>query len=121
MISRRRCSWRSDFRSRPCCLAFVYLARREPSPRHAGPAALLAGLFLYTGYFLQTLGLQYTTRIEVWVSDGFVHCAGTFTGAAVYQKVPGIIGVDRRFARDRRNGFDDADQRPIRDWSRVRR
>ena len=76
-------------------LALLYLARREPI-RQGWAGGLLTGLFLYTGYFLQTLGLKYTTASKSGFLTGLYIVLVPLLGAAVYQKVPGIsewIGV----------------------------
>ena len=51
---------------------------------------------MYAGYFLQTLGLQYTTASKSGFLTGLYIVLVPLLGAAVYQKVPGIsewIGV----------------------------
>jgi drug/metabolite transporter (DMT)-like permease len=70
-------------------LALLYLSRREPI-RRDWTGGLLAGLFLYTGYFLQTLGLKYTTASKSGFLTGLYIVLVPLIGAAVYQKVPGI-------------------------------
>jgi drug/metabolite transporter (DMT)-like permease len=76
-------------------LAIVYLSRRKPV-RPTWLGGILAGVFLYAGYFLQTLGLQYTTASKSGFLTGLYIVLVPLLGAAVYQKVPGIsewIGV----------------------------
>jgi drug/metabolite transporter (DMT)-like permease len=76
-------------------LAIVYLARRKPV-RIIWTGGVLTGVFLYTGYFLQTLGLQYTTASKSGFLTGLYIVLVPLLGAAVYQKVPGAsewIGV----------------------------
>jgi drug/metabolite transporter (DMT)-like permease len=70
-------------------LALLYLSRREPI-RRGWTGGLLAGLFLYTGYFLQTLGLKYTTASKSGFLTGLYIVLVPLIGAAVYQKVPGL-------------------------------
>jgi drug/metabolite transporter (DMT)-like permease len=70
-------------------LALVYVARRGPI-RQGWTGGLVAGLFLYTGYFLQTLGLKYTTASKSGFLTGLYIVLVPLIGAVVYQKVPGL-------------------------------
>ena len=76
-------------------LSVLYLARREPMGK-SWAGGVIAGVFLYTGYFLQTLGLKYTTASKSGFLTGLYIVLVPLLGAAVYQRVPGIsewIGV----------------------------
>jgi drug/metabolite transporter (DMT)-like permease len=76
-------------------LTFVYLARREPGPR-LWVGGIVAGLFLYTGYFLQTLGLRFTSPAKSGFLTGLYIVLVPLLTAAVYQKAPGLsewVGV----------------------------
>ena len=76
-------------------LTFVYLARREPGPR-MWAGGIVAGLFLYTGYFLQTLGLRFTSPAKSGFLTGLYIVLVPLLTAAVYQKAPGLsewVGV----------------------------
>ena len=76
-------------------LSLVYLARRNPG-RPLWTGGVLAGIFLYTGYFLQTLGLEYTTASKSGFLTGLYIVLVPLLGAAVYRRVPGIsewVGV----------------------------
>jgi drug/metabolite transporter (DMT)-like permease len=76
-------------------LAIVYLARRKPG-RIFRTGGILTGIFLYAGYFLQTLGLLHTTASKSGFLTGLYIVLVPLLGAAVYRKVPGIsewIGV----------------------------
>ena len=76
-------------------LTFVYLARRQPGPR-LWTGGIVAGLFLYTGYFLQTLGLRFTSPAKSGFLTGLYIVLVPLLTAAVYQRAPGLsewIGV----------------------------
>ena len=95
-------------------LTFVYLARRKPGPR-LWMGGIVAGLFLYTGYFLQTLGLRFTSPAKSGFLTGLYIVLVPLLTAAVYQKAPGLsewVGVS---LGNRRHGSDDADYGQLRD------
>jgi drug/metabolite transporter (DMT)-like permease len=76
-------------------LTFVYVARRKPGPQ-LWMGGIVAGLFLYTGYFLQTLGLRFTSPAKSGFLTGLYIVLVPLLTAAVYQKAPGMsewIGV----------------------------
>jgi drug/metabolite transporter (DMT)-like permease len=70
-------------------LAIVYTARRKPA-RGVWRGGVWAGIFLYAGYFLQTMGLQFTTASKSGFLTGLYIVLVPLLGAAVYQKAPGI-------------------------------
>jgi drug/metabolite transporter (DMT)-like permease len=70
-------------------LSFIFLARRKPGPL-AFKGGILAGVFLFTGYFMQTLGLRFTTPSKSGFLTGLYIVLVPLLGAAVYQKAPRI-------------------------------
>lgn len=76
-------------------LAAVYFFRNKPGPR-PWMGGILVGLFLFTGYFLQTLGLRYTTPAKSGFLTGLYIVLVPLLTAAVYQRSPGLsewVGV----------------------------
>ena len=73
----------------------VYIARRKPGAL-AWSGGLVTGLFLFVGYLLQTLGLQFTTPAKSGFLTGLYIVLVPLLTAVVYRRVPGIsewIGV----------------------------
>ena len=68
-------------------LWFVFLARRKPGPL-AVKGGIIAGVFLFAGYFLQTLGLRFTTPAKSGFLTGLYIVLVPLLSAAVYQKAP---------------------------------
>jgi drug/metabolite transporter (DMT)-like permease len=76
-------------------LGILYLRNRTPRPRQ-WTGGIVTGVFLYAGYFLQTLGLRYTTPAKSGFLTGLYVVLVPLLAAAVYQKPPRIpewIGV----------------------------
>ncbi|HYI96190.1 MAG TPA: DMT family transporter [Bryobacteraceae bacterium] len=76
-------------------LGGVYAMRRKPG-KVTWRGGLVAGLFLFIGYFLQTVGLRYTTPAKSGFITGLYIVLVPLLLAAVYRKAPGLsewIGV----------------------------
>jgi drug/metabolite transporter (DMT)-like permease len=77
-------------------LVFQHRIRRSASPRVAVRGGLIAGAFLFTGYFLQTLGLNYTSASKAGFITGLYIPLVPLVGALLYRKLPNrfeAIGV----------------------------
>jgi drug/metabolite transporter (DMT)-like permease len=70
-------------------LAILYAARRN-SENRGWRGGIFAGLFLFGGYFLQTLGLRFTTPAKSGFITGLYIVLVPLLLAIVYRKVPGL-------------------------------
>ena len=70
-------------------LAAIYFVRRQPL-RPQWRAGVVTGLFLYAGYLLQTLGLQFTTPAKSGFLTGLYIVLVPLLSAAVYRRAPGF-------------------------------
>ena len=76
-------------------LGAIYAARRKPG-KVTWRGGLVAGLFLFTGYVLQTVGLRFTTPAKSGFITGLYIVLVPLLLAAVYRRAPGLsewIGV----------------------------
>jgi len=70
-------------------LAGVYFSRSRSGAR-PWLGGIVTGIFLYTGYFLQTLGLRFTSPAKSGFLTGLYIVLVPLLTAAVYQKAPGL-------------------------------
>jgi drug/metabolite transporter (DMT)-like permease len=70
-------------------LAVVYAFRRT-SRTHSWRGGIVAGAFLFGGYFLQTLGLRFTTPAKSGFITGLYIVLVPLLLAVVYRRVPGF-------------------------------
>ncbi len=76
-------------------LGGIYAMRRKPG-KVSWRGGLVAGLFLFTGYVLQTIGLRFTTPAKSGFITGLYIVLVPLLLAAVYRRAPGLsewIGV----------------------------
>lgn len=71
-------------------LLAIYLARRK-SDSHGWKGGVITGLFLFLGYLLQTIGLQFTTPAKSGFLTALYIVLVPLLSAVVYRKVPGIF------------------------------
>jgi drug/metabolite transporter (DMT)-like permease len=69
-------------------LGIVFTLRRKPG-RLSWKGGVIAGLFLFAGYFLQTLGLRFTTAAKSGFITGLYIVLVPLLVAAVYRRAPG--------------------------------
>ena len=74
-------------------LVFFWLPLRKAFSWKAAAAGALAGIFLYSGYLLQTLGLRLTTAPKSAFLTGLASVLVPFLGAVVYRSKPGISEI----------------------------
>jgi len=74
-------------------LVFFWRPLRKAFSWKAAAAGALAGIFLYSGYLLQTLGLRLTTAPKSAFLTGLASVLVPFLGAVVYRSKPGISEI----------------------------
>ena len=84
-------------------LALAFLFRKQfrgPNVAHSVRIGILAGVFLFSGYVLQTFGLKYTTASKAGFITGLSVALVPLFAAAIYKKPPRIaelMGVAMAF------------------------
>lgn len=71
-------------------LGLVYAVRKTPEQRRSWRGGILAGVLLFAGYFLQTLGLRFTTPAKSGFITGLYIVLVPLLLAIVYRRAPGL-------------------------------